>query len=126
MMNFFISKGYTPLVLDTDGVNFSLPESGVDDRRYVGRGTNWGVKEGKEYRGYDADVAEYNDTFMKGAMSLDNDGTWKSCMNIARKNYATMEHNGKIKLTGKSIKRISRIRSNTRSGTVSATRIPVI
>jgi hypothetical protein len=104
MMNFFISKGYTPLVLDTDGVNFSLPESGVDDRVYLGRGTNWGVKEGKEYRGYDADVAEYNDTFMKGAMSLDNDGTWKSCMNIARKNYATMEHNGKIKLTGNSIK----------------------
>jgi DNA polymerase elongation subunit (family B) len=104
MMNFFISKGYTPLVLDTDGVNFSLPEEGVDDRVYLGRGTNWGVKEGKEYRGYDADVAEYNDTFMKGAMSLDNDGTWKSCMNIARKNYATMEHNGKIKLTGNSIK----------------------
>jgi DNA polymerase elongation subunit (family B) len=104
MMNFFISKGYTPLVLDTDGVNFSLPKSGIEDRVYIGKGTNWGVKEGKEYRGYDADVAEYNDTFMKGAMSLDNDGTWKSCMNIARKNYATMEHNGKIKLTGNSIK----------------------
>jgi DNA polymerase elongation subunit (family B) len=104
MMNFFISKGYTPLVLDTDGVNFSLPQSGVDDRVYIGKGINWGVKEGKEYRGYDADVAEYNDIFMKGAMSLDNDGTWKSCMNIARKNYATMEHNGKIKLTGNSIK----------------------
>jgi len=37
-------------------------------------------------------------------MGLDCDGTWKSCMNIARKNYATMEHNGKIKLTGNSIK----------------------
>jgi len=104
MMNFFISKGYTALVLDTDGVNFSLPKGDLSDRVYIGKGTNWGVKEGKEYRGYDADVAEYNDTFMKGAMSLDNDGTWKSCMNIARKNYATMEHNGKIKLTGNSIK----------------------
>ncbi len=62
------------------------------------------VKLGKEYVGYDADVAEYNDMFMKGAMGLDCDGTWKSCMNIARKNYATMEHNGKIKLTGNSIK----------------------
>jgi hypothetical protein len=62
------------------------------------------VKEGKEYKGYDADVAEFNDMFMKGAMGLDCDGTWKSCMNIARKNYATMEHNGKIKLTGNSIK----------------------
>lgn len=104
MMNFFISKGYTPLVLDTDGVNYSLPKGGVDDRRYVGKGNNWLVNEGKEYVGYDADVAEFNDIFMKGAMGLDCDGTWKSCMNIARKNYATMEHNGKIKLTGNSIK----------------------
>jgi DNA polymerase elongation subunit (family B) len=104
MVTFFKNRGYTATVLDTDGVNFSLPECGVNDRVYIGKGVNWGVKEGKEYRGYDADVAEYNDIFMKGAMSLDNDGTWKSCINIARKNYATMEHNGKIKLTGNSIK----------------------
>jgi hypothetical protein len=85
-------------------MNFSLPEGGVDGRTYIGKGNNWLVKEGKEYKGYDADVAEFNDMFMKGAMGLDCDGTWKSCMNIARKNYATMEHNGKIKLTGNSIK----------------------
>jgi DNA polymerase elongation subunit (family B) len=104
MVMFFTKRGYTATVLDTDGVNFSLPKEGVDNRFYIGKGINWGVKQGKEYKGYDADVAEYNDTFMKGAMSLDCDGTWKSCMNIARKNYATMEHNGKIKLTGNSIK----------------------
>jgi DNA polymerase elongation subunit (family B) len=104
MLRFFMKRGYTPLVCDTDGMNFSLPEGGVDDRRYIGKGNNWLVKEGKEYEGYDADVAEFNDIFMKGAMGLDCDGTWKSCMNIARKNYATMEHNGKIKLTGNSIK----------------------
>jgi DNA polymerase I len=104
MLRFFMKRGYTPLVCDTDGMNFSLPEGGVDDRRYIGKGNNWLVKEGKEYTGYDADVAEFNDMFMKGAMGLDCDGTWKSCMNIARKNYATMEHNGKIKLTGNSIK----------------------
>jgi len=104
MLRFFMKRGYTPLVCDTDGMNFSLPEGGVDDRRYIGKGKNWLVKEGKEYTGYDADVAEFNDMFMKGAMGLDCDGTWKSCMNIARKNYATMEHNGKIKLTGNSIK----------------------
>jgi DNA polymerase elongation subunit (family B) len=104
MLRFFMKRGYTPLVCDTDGMNFSLPEGGVDGRTYIGKGNNWLVKEGKEYKGYDADVAEFNDTFMKGAMGLDCDGTWKSCMNIARKNYATMEHNGKIKLTGNSIK----------------------
>jgi hypothetical protein len=41
---------------------------------------------------------------MKGEMGLDCDGTWDSCINLARKNYATMEHNGKVKLTGNSIK----------------------
>jgi hypothetical protein len=92
------------LVCDTDGMNFSLPDGGVDDRVYIGKGKNWLVKEGKEYRGYDADVAEFNDIFMKGEMGLDCDGTWDSCINLARKNYATMEQNGKVKLTGNSIK----------------------
>jgi len=104
MVKFFIKKGYTPLVLDTDGVNFSLPEGGVNDRVYIGKGINWLVKEGKEYRGYYADTAEYNDLFMKNNMGLDCDGTWDSCINLSRKNYATMESNGKIKLTGNSIK----------------------
>jgi DNA polymerase elongation subunit (family B) len=104
MLKFFSKKGYSPLVCDTDGMNFSLPDGGVDDRTYVGKGKNWLVKEGKEYSGYDADVAEFNDLFMKGEMGLDCDGTWDSCINLARKNYATMEHNGKVKLTGNSIK----------------------
>jgi DNA polymerase elongation subunit (family B) len=104
MLKFFEKRGYSPLVCDTDGMNFSLPEGGVDDRVYIGKGKNWLVKEGKEYRGYDADVAEFNDIFMKGEMGLDCDGTWDSCINLARKNYATMEQNGKIKLTGNSIK----------------------
>ena len=104
MLKFFMKRGYTPLVCDTDGMNFSLPDGGVDDRRYIGKGLNWLVKPGKEYTGFDADVAEFNDMFMRGAMGLDCDGTWKSCINLARKNYATMEHNGKVKLTGNTIK----------------------
>jgi DNA polymerase elongation subunit (family B) len=104
MLKFFSKRGYSPLVCDTDGMNFSLPEGGVDGRVYIGKGNNWLVKEGKEYRGYDADVAEFNDIFMKGEMGLDCDGTWDSCINLARKNYATMEQNGKIKFTGNSIK----------------------
>lgn len=104
MLYFFMKRGYTPLVCDTDGMNFSLPIDGVENRKYIGKGNNWLVKEGKEYTGYDADVAEYNDMFMKGAMGLDCDGTWSSCINLARKNYATMESNGKIKLTGNTIK----------------------
>jgi DNA polymerase elongation subunit (family B) len=104
MIDFFTKRGYSSLVCDTDGVNFSLPKDGVDDRRYIGKGLNWLVKEGKEYTGYDADVAEFNDLYMRGPSGLDCDGTWKSCINLARKNYATLEHNGKVKLTGNSIK----------------------
>ena len=103
MIKFFMKRGYTPLVMDTDGVNFSKPE-GWENRRYIGKGLNWKVKEGKEYTGDDADVAEFNDIFMRGEMALDTDGTWPSCINLARKNYAVMESSGKIKLTGNTIK----------------------
>jgi DNA polymerase elongation subunit (family B) len=103
MIKFFMAKGYTPLVMDTDGVNFSLPE-GAKSRTYVGRGLNWKVKAGKVYEGAEADVAEYNDLFMRGEMALDTDGVWPSCINLARKNYAVMDYKGKIKLTGNSIK----------------------
>jgi len=104
MLKFFMKRGYGTLICDTDGMNFSLPEEGVEDRVYVGRGLNWLVKKGKTYTGYEADVAEFNDVFMRGASGLDADGIWKSCINLARKNYATLEYNGKIKLTGNSIK----------------------
>jgi DNA polymerase elongation subunit (family B) len=103
MIKFFMKRGYTPLVMDTDGVNFSKPQD-WESRRYVGKGNNWKVKEGKEYTGDDADVAEFNDLFMRGEMALDTDGTWPSCINLARKNYAVMDAKGKVKLTGNTIK----------------------
>jgi hypothetical protein len=90
-------------VLDTDGVNFSSPE-GVESHSYVGVGNNELVKNGKEYTGSDAHVAEYNDLYMVGEMGLDTDGTWPSCINVARKNYALLTDKGKVKLTGNSIK----------------------
>jgi len=103
MIKFFMTKGYVPLVMDTDGVNFSSPDD-ANEREYVGRGLNWKVKKGKVYKGPEADVAEYNDIFMRGEMALDTDGVWPSCINLARKNYAVMDGKGKIKLTGNSIK----------------------
>ena len=103
MIKFFMSRGYVPLVMDTDGVNFSSPDD-ADSHHYVGRGLNWKVKSGKVYKGPEADVAEYNDIFMRGEMALDTDGVWPSCINLARKNYAVMDAKGKIKLTGNSIK----------------------
>ena len=103
MIEWFIEKDYAPLVLDTDGVNFSCP-MGLEDHRYVGLGHNELVIKGKEYIGSEAHVAEYNDLYMVDEMGLDTDGQWPSCINVARKNYALLTDSGKVKLTGNSIK----------------------
>ena len=103
MVKFFRDKGYDPLVMDTDGVNFSCP-SNVEDREYIGVGNNELVEKYKAYLGSEADVAEYNDLFMRGEMGLDTDGQWPACINVARKNYALLMKNGVVKLTGNSIK----------------------
>ena len=103
MVRFFMKKGYDPLVMDTDGVNFSCPED-VEEREYIGLGNNELVGKDKLYSGSEADVAEYNDLFMRGEMGLDTDGQWPSCINVARKNYALLMPNGVVKLTGNSIK----------------------
>lgn len=103
MVKFFMKKGYTPLVLDTDGVNFMAPESG-ENFIYIGKGKNEAVVEGKEYKGVEAVIMEFNDIYMKGEMGLSLDGTWPSTINIARKNYALLEDDGEVKLTGNTIK----------------------
>ena len=103
MVMFFMKRGYTPLVLDTDGVNFETPE-GRDSYTYVGKGLNGLVKEGEVYVGAEADVAEYNDLFMRNEMGLDIDGVWPTTINVARKNYALLTDKGKVKLTGNTIK----------------------
>jgi len=103
MIMWFMKRDYEPLVMDTDGVNFAVPE-GRDSHTYVGKGLNGLVEEGKVYSGSEADVAEYNDLFMRGEMGLDTDGQWPATINVARKNYALLTDKGKIKLTGNSIK----------------------
>jgi DNA polymerase I len=106
MIMFFLKKGYKPLVMDTDGVNFETPEN-VNDTVYVGKGLNELVVEGKEYRGIEADTAEFNDIFMRNEMGLDIDYVAPACINVSRKNYIIkMMKKGKekIKLTGNTIK----------------------
>ena len=103
MIEFFMEKDYKPLVLDTDGVNFSYGKK-VNEHKYVGRGYHRFVEKGKEYEGIEADVSEYNDRFMHGVMGLDIDEIWPATINLSRKNYATLKPNGKIKLTGNTIK----------------------
>lgn len=106
MIMFFMKKGYVPLVMDTDGVNFETPID-IEDHVYIGKGLNELVEEGKEYCGIKADTAEFNDIFMRNEMGLDIDYTAKSCINVSRKNYIIkLEKKGKekIKLTGNTIK----------------------
>ena len=103
MIMWFMDRGYKALVMDTDGVNFSSPP-GREEHTYVGKGLNGLVEKGKTYYGTEADVAEYNDIFMRGEMGLDTDGVWPSTINVARKNYALLTDSGKVKLTGNTIK----------------------
>jgi len=103
MIEFFMVRDYKPLVLDTDGVNFSYGKE-VANHTYIGHGYHRFVEKGKEYKGIDADVAEYNDRFMHGVMGLDIDDIWPATINLSRKNYATLKPNGEIKLTGNTIK----------------------
>ena len=106
MIMFFQKKNYKPLVMDTDGVNFETPEN-INDTVYIGKGLNELVIEGKEYRGIEADTAEFNDIFMRNEMGLDIDYIAPACINVSRKNYIIkMMKKGKekIKLTGNTIK----------------------
>ena len=106
MIMFFMKKGYKPLVMDTDGVNFETPET-INEHKYIGRGLNELVVEGKEYIGIEADTAEFNDVFMRNEMGLDIDYTAPACINVSRKNYIIKllkKGKEKIKLTGNTIK----------------------
>jgi DNA polymerase elongation subunit (family B) len=106
MIMFFMKKGYKPLVMDTDGVNFETPE-GYENTVYIGKGNNELVEEGKEYRGVQADTAEFNDLFMRNEMGLDIDYFSPASINVSRKNYIIKlikKGKEKIKLTGNTIK----------------------
>ena len=106
MIMYFSKRGYKPLVMDTDGVNFEAPDN-VAERRYIGKGLNELVEKDKLYEGIYADTAEFNDIFMRNEMGLDIDYTATSCINVSRKNYIIkMMKKGKekIKLTGNTIK----------------------
>lgn len=103
MNKFFIKKGYDPILMDTDGVNFIYPES-AKDAKYIGLGKNYLVEYGKEYSGPDAHIAEFNDLYMRGEMGLSLEKTWSAGINFKRKNYALLNSDGSISKTGNSIK----------------------
>lgn len=75
---------------NTDGFNFQLPNKYryTDDNPYIGKGLNRNVTEGKKYTGFEADVAEFNDLYMRKFMGLGIDEIVSSTINFSRKNYA--------------------------------------
>ncbi len=149
MLRYFIDKGFSPVILDTDGVSLSIPdeypinfivelknnetksirqkefktyEEGkafVDDYiKNITPNINWIKKKGDIYVSEKADLKLYldetdieaifddiNDNVINlGVMKVDNDGRWESCITVARKNYANLEYDGKVKMVGNSIK----------------------
>ena len=76
MISHFHKLGYTPIVGDTDGFNFKLPDKTMyrytEEHPYIGKGLSRETKEGKEYTGFEADVAEFNDMYMKDFHYTDN------------------------------------------------------
>ena len=95
---------------NTDGFNFKLPDEYryTDDNPYIGKGLNRNVTEGKEYTGFDADVAEFNDLYMRRFMGLGIDEVVDSTINFSRKNYCDYfpenPYPDDIKKVGNSIK----------------------
>ena len=119
MIYFFNKIGYQPIVGDTDGFNFKLPETYryTENNPYISTGLSRVTTEGKEYVGFEADVAEFNDLFMKdfnyapnavNKMGLGIDEVVAATINFSRKNYADYfpenEFPKDIKMVGNTIK----------------------
>lgn len=102
-VRYHMQLGFKALVLDTDGINFKKP-SNINELRYIGKGYHERTEKDVEYIGIDAVIAQFNDMYMMGEMAVDLDGEWPACINFKRKNYALLEKDGKISLTGNTIK----------------------
>ena len=106
------------VISNTDGwigFDFTKPKEFryTKDNPYIGKGLNRYVKEGKEYTGVDADMAEFNDTYLnkcyngstKNMSANEIDEYVDSSINFSRKNYCCkMERDGSIKKVGNTVK----------------------
>ena len=108
VIRWFGKRNFKVVYFHTDGANFVIPK-GIEDYTYIGKGVknggNWLTKSGVEYKGVEAYVAEYNDTFMKDFMGVDIDEYADSCINFAKGNFVSLK-SFKDKKTGEMIDKV--------------------
>lgn len=101
------------MMSNTDGFNFKKPYKFryTEKKPYIGKGLGRNVKKGKAYIEVDADVAEFEDTFINEAYNggilkngLGIDEYCDACIQFARKNYADLMPDGSRKLVGNTVK----------------------
>lgn len=105
---YFNELGFTPLVVDTDGVNFSTPDTLTKDPLTLLELKSpipFKEYEYKEQKGIEGLLKIFNEKYMPttGFMKLSDDGVWINGINIAAKNYISNDE-GKIKVTGNTLK----------------------
>ena len=113
MISHFKKIGYEPIVGDTDGFNFQMPDSFryTEEHPYISDGGGRNSVKGKAYVGLDADVAEFEDMYFNqpwnggiNKMGLGVDELCDACIQFARKNYADLMPDGSTKKVGNTIK----------------------
>ena len=121
MISHFSKLGYEPIVGDTDGFNFMLPEDDkfryTEEHPYISPGLSRETKKDVAYTGFRADVAEFNDIYMcdkhydpnaVNKMGLGIDEVVDATINFSRKNYADYfpenPYPEDVKLVGNTIK----------------------
>lgn len=101
------------IMSNTDGFNFKKPYKFryTENNPYIGKGLGRNVKKGKAYTEVDADVAEFEDSFINEAYNggilkngLGIDEYCDACIQFARKNYADLMPDGSRKLVGNTVK----------------------
>lgn len=101
------------IVSNTDGFNFQMPLEFryTEEHPYISNGAGRNSEKGKEYTKVEADVAEFEDTYLNHAFNgginkqgLGVDEYCISTINFARKNYSDLLDNQKVKLVGNTIK----------------------
>lgn len=121
MIYWFSNLGYKPIVGDTDGFNFQLPNDSeyryTEEHPYISPGLSRETKKDEKYVGFKADVAEFNDLFMSdkhyaplavNKMGLGIDEIVDATINFSRKNYADYfpdeDFPNDVKMVGNTIK----------------------